>query len=130
MALRASEQSGGPRAIAGLPSYWTEASKAPTVGEMDRPLRGSIDGEKQYINNRADKDNGGKTEEFNGRFRRDTSNEKGHQRPMLSTGICRKTINSRDNPINKLRNSDTSRPTEPIARSGFEKPKKRNVKKV
>ena len=30
MALRASEQSGGPQAIAGLPSYWTEASKAPT----------------------------------------------------------------------------------------------------
>ena len=31
MALRASEQSGGPQAIAGLPSYWTEASKAPTL---------------------------------------------------------------------------------------------------
>ena len=31
MALRASEHSGGPQAIAGLPSYWTEASKAPTL---------------------------------------------------------------------------------------------------
>ena len=30
MALRASEHSGGPQAIAGLPSYWTEASQAPT----------------------------------------------------------------------------------------------------
>ena len=31
MALRASEQSGGPQAIAGLPSYRTEALKAPTL---------------------------------------------------------------------------------------------------
>ena len=31
MALRASEHSGGPQAIAGLPSYWTEAAKAPTL---------------------------------------------------------------------------------------------------
>ena len=31
MALRASEQSGGLQAIAGLPSYWTETSKAPTL---------------------------------------------------------------------------------------------------
>ena len=31
MALRASEHSGGPQAIAGLPSYWAEASKAPTL---------------------------------------------------------------------------------------------------
>ena len=31
MALRASEHSGGPQAIAGLPSYWAESSKAPTL---------------------------------------------------------------------------------------------------
>ena len=31
MALRPSEHSGGPQAISGLPSYWTEASKAPTL---------------------------------------------------------------------------------------------------
>ena len=31
MALRAPEYSGGPQAIAGLPTYWTDASKTPTL---------------------------------------------------------------------------------------------------
>ena len=31
MALRASEYTGGPQAIAGLPTYWTDAAKTPTL---------------------------------------------------------------------------------------------------
>ena len=71
---------------------------------------------KNNINIRADKDDRGKREKSNGRLRRDTRNEKGYYRPIFSTGIRRKKINSRQVPSNKCSNSDPNGPTTKLQR--------------